>query len=68
MKPPARYLPAAAPALSDTDQEALTDLYVRGMPVNAPRGLAPVHKDEFVTTPVGKKVWFVTDWPGFADR
>ncbi|MBO9433616.1 tyrosine-type recombinase/integrase [Ruegeria sp. R13_0] len=37
MKPSAPYLPAAAPALSETDQEALTDLYVRGTPENTLR-------------------------------
>ena len=37
MKPPAPYFPAATPALSDTDQEALTDLYVRGTPENTLR-------------------------------
>ena len=45
MKPPAPYLPGPSPALSVEDQEALADLYLRGMPVNVPRGLAPVHKD-----------------------
>lgn len=37
MKPPAPYLSAAAPALSAQDQEALTDLYVRGTPENTLR-------------------------------
>ena len=37
MKPPAPYLPAASPALSQADQEALTDLYVRGTPENTLR-------------------------------
>ncbi|NVO56678.1 tyrosine-type recombinase/integrase [Rhodobacteraceae bacterium B1Z28] len=34
---PARYLPATSPALSTADQEALTDLYVRGTPTNTLR-------------------------------
>ncbi len=37
MKPPAPYLPGPAPALSQTDQDALTDLYVRGTPANTLR-------------------------------
>ncbi len=37
MKPPAAYLPAASPALSQADQEALTDLYFRGTPANTLR-------------------------------
>ena len=37
MKPPAAYLPAASPALSQADQDALTDLYVRGTPANTLR-------------------------------
>ncbi len=37
MTPPAPYLPAAPPALSQADQEALTDLYIRGTPANTLR-------------------------------
>ncbi len=37
MTAPAPYLPAASPALSQADQEALTDLYVRGTPPNTLR-------------------------------
>ncbi|WP_037309661.1 tyrosine-type recombinase/integrase [Ruegeria halocynthiae] len=37
MKPPAPYLPAPSPTLSHADQEALTDLYVRGTPPNTLR-------------------------------
>ncbi len=37
MKPPTPYLPAPSPALSAADQDALTDLYVRGTPANTLR-------------------------------
>ncbi|MCG7521934.1 tyrosine-type recombinase/integrase [Ruegeria sp. Ofav3-42] len=37
MTAPAPYLPAPSPALSQTDQDALTDLYVRGTPANTLR-------------------------------
>ena len=37
MKPPASYLPTPSPALSQADQEALTDLYIRGTPANTLR-------------------------------
>ncbi len=37
MHPPAPYLPAPALALSQADQEALTNLYVRGTPANTLR-------------------------------
>ncbi|WP_170566554.1 tyrosine-type recombinase/integrase, partial [Ruegeria atlantica] len=37
MKPPAPHLPSASPALSPADQEALTDLYIRGTPENTLR-------------------------------
>ncbi|WP_300074511.1 tyrosine-type recombinase/integrase [uncultured Ruegeria sp.] len=37
MKPPTPYLPASSPALSQADQDALTDLYVRGTPANTLR-------------------------------
>ena len=37
MKPLAPYLPSPSPALSAEDQEALTDLYVRGTPANTLR-------------------------------
>ncbi|MTI02863.1 tyrosine-type recombinase/integrase [Roseibium sp. RKSG952] len=37
MKPPVPYLPAATPALTLVDQEALSDLYVRGTPENTLR-------------------------------
>ncbi|WP_254436039.1 tyrosine-type recombinase/integrase [Ruegeria arenilitoris] len=37
MTAPAPYLPAASPTLSQADQEALTDLYVRGTPANTLR-------------------------------
>ena len=37
MKPPAPYLPSPSPALSAVDQDALTDLYIRGTPANTLR-------------------------------
>ncbi|MDA7966132.1 MAG: integrase, partial [Ruegeria sp.] len=37
MTPPVPYLPTPSPALSTEDQEALTDLYVRGTSVNTLR-------------------------------
>ncbi len=37
MTAPTPYLPAASPALSQADQDALTDLYVRGTPANTLR-------------------------------
>ncbi|WP_050605823.1 site-specific integrase [Ruegeria sp. 6PALISEP08] len=37
MTAPAPYLPSPSPALSQADQEALTDLYVRGTPANTLR-------------------------------
>ncbi|WP_299900639.1 tyrosine-type recombinase/integrase [uncultured Ruegeria sp.] len=37
MKPPASYLPSPSPALSAVDQDALTDLYIRGTPANTLR-------------------------------
>lgn len=54
MKPPAPYLPAAAPALSDTDQEALTDLYVRGTPANTLR----TYERDLLYVSAGKVVLF----------
>ncbi|WP_299950247.1 tyrosine-type recombinase/integrase [uncultured Ruegeria sp.] len=37
MKRPTPYLPGPSPALSQADQEALTDLYIRGTPANTLR-------------------------------
>ncbi len=37
MKSPAPFLPTASPALSVEDQEALTDLYIRGTSANTLR-------------------------------
>ncbi|WP_170765372.1 tyrosine-type recombinase/integrase [Ruegeria lacuscaerulensis] len=61
MKPPAPYLPAAAPALSETDQEALTDLYVRGTPENTLRA----YERDLIYVTAWKSARFTTtlDWP-----
>ncbi len=61
MKPPAPYLPAASPALSDTDQEALTDLYVRGTPANT---LRAYERDLlYVTAWKAARFGVPLDWP-----
>ncbi|UAB91066.1 tyrosine-type recombinase/integrase (plasmid) [Ruegeria sp. SCSIO 43209] len=61
MKPPAPYLPAAFPALSDTDQEALTDLYVRGTPENT---LRAYERDLiYVTAWKATRCGSALDWP-----
>ncbi|SDX92756.1 Site-specific recombinase XerD [Ruegeria halocynthiae] len=61
MKPPAAYLPAAAPALSAADQEALTDLYVRGTPENTLRA----YERDLLYITAWKSARFGTalDWP-----
>ncbi len=61
MKSPAPYLPAAAPALSDTDQEALTDLYVRGTPENTLRA----YERDLLYVTAWKSARFAAtmDWP-----
>lgn len=61
MKPPAPYLPAAAPALSDTDQEALADLYVRGTPENTLRA----YERDLLYVTAWKSARFAAtlDWP-----
>lgn len=61
MKPPAPYLPAASPALSDADQEALTDLYVRGTPANTLRA----YERDLLYITAWKSARFVEalDWP-----
>lgn len=61
MKPPAVYLPAASPALSDTDQEALTDLYVRGTPENT---LRAYERDLlYITAWKATRFGAALDWP-----
>ncbi len=61
MKPPAPYLPAASPALSQADQEALTDLYVRGTPANTLRA----YERDLLYVTAWKSARFSTalDWP-----
>ncbi|WP_170400961.1 tyrosine-type recombinase/integrase [Ruegeria arenilitoris] len=61
MKPPAAYLPAASPALSQADQEALTDLYVRGTPANTLRA----YERDLLYITAWKSARFGTalDWP-----
>ena len=61
MKPPAPYLPAASPALSQADQEALTDLYVRGTPANTLRA----YERDLLYVTAWKTARFETalDWP-----
>ncbi|RLK07253.1 tyrosine-type recombinase/integrase [Ruegeria conchae] len=61
MKPPAPYLPAATPALSQADQEALTDLYVRGTPANT---LRAYERDlRYVTAWKAARFGSALDWP-----
>ncbi len=61
MKPPAPYLPAASPALSRADQDALTDLYVRGTPANTLRA----YERDLLYVTAWKTTRFGTalDWP-----
>ncbi len=61
MTPPAPYLPAAPPALSQADQEALTDLYVRGTPANTLRA----YERDLLYVTAWKATRFGTalDWP-----
>ncbi len=61
MKPPAPYLPATSPALSQADQEALTDLYVRGTPANT---LRAYERDLlYVTAWKSARFSAALDWP-----
>ena len=61
MKPPAPYLPSPSPALSAQDQEALTDLYVRGTPENTLRA----YERDLIYITAWKSARFGTalDWP-----
>ncbi|MDP5221092.1 integrase, partial [Ruegeria sp. 2205SS24-7] len=61
MMPPAPYLPPASPALSAADQEALTDLYVRGTPANTLRA----YERDLLYVTAWKTARFGTalDWP-----
>ncbi len=54
MKPLAPYLPCPSPALSAEDQEALTDLYVRGTPANTLRA----YERDLLYVSAGKVVLF----------
>ncbi|UUV08651.1 tyrosine-type recombinase/integrase [Ruegeria sp. YS9] len=61
MKPPAPYLPAAAPALSQADQDALSDLYIRGTPANT---LRAYERDLiYVTAWKMSRFGAALDWP-----
>ena len=61
MKPPASYLPSASPALSQSDQDALTDLYVRGTSTNTLRA----YERDLLYITAWKEARFgtVLDWP-----
>ena len=61
MTAPSRYLPAAAPALSQADQDALTDLYVRGTPANTLRA----YERDLIYVSAWKSARFgaALDWP-----
>ncbi|MCG7522399.1 tyrosine-type recombinase/integrase [Ruegeria sp. Ofav3-42] len=61
MKSPAPYLPAPSPALSQADQEALTDLYIRGTPANTLRAYERdlLYVTAWKTARFGKAL----DWP-----
>ncbi|NOD36528.1 MULTISPECIES: tyrosine-type recombinase/integrase [unclassified Ruegeria] len=61
MKPPAPYLPAASPALSQADQDSLTDLYVRGTPTNT---LRAYERDLlYITAWKAARFGVALDWP-----
>ncbi|WP_170386437.1 tyrosine-type recombinase/integrase [Ruegeria atlantica] len=63
MKPPAPYLPAPSPALSAADQEALTDLYIRGTPANT---LRAYERDLlYITAWKAARLNAAPDWPEF---
>ncbi|WP_085824774.1 tyrosine-type recombinase/integrase [Ruegeria meonggei] len=61
MKPPAPYLPVPYPALSQADQEGLSDLYIRGTPVNTLRA----YERDLLYVTAWKAARFSTalDWP-----
>ncbi len=61
MTAPAPYLPAASPTLSDADQDALTDLYVRGTPANTLRA----YERDLLYVTAWKSARFAAtlDWP-----
>ena len=61
MKPPAPYLPAPYPALSAADQDALSDLYIRGTPANTLRA----YERDLLYITAWKSARFVEalDWP-----
>ncbi len=58
---PKPYLPSPSPALSLADQEALTDLYIRGTPANTLRA----YERDLLYITVWKTARFGTalDWP-----
>ncbi|NOE36250.1 tyrosine-type recombinase/integrase [Ruegeria sp. HKCCD7318] len=61
MTQPTPYLPAAPPALSAEDQEALTDLYVRGTPPNT---LRAYERDLlYITAWKAARFGVALDWP-----
>ncbi len=61
MKPPAPYLPATSPALSQADQDALTDLYIRGTPANT---LRAYERDLlYITAWKAARFGSALDWP-----
>jgi len=61
MKPPAPYLPSASPALSQADQDALSDLYIRGTPANTLRA----YERDLIYVTAWKMARFRSplDWP-----
>ncbi|WP_372572106.1 tyrosine-type recombinase/integrase [Ruegeria jejuensis] len=61
MTPPTPYLPPPSPALSAADQEALTELYVRGTPANTLRA----YERDLLYVTAWKTARFGTapDWP-----
>ena len=61
MSTPAPYLPASSPALSSADQDALTDLYVRGTPENT---LRAYERDlVYITAWKAARMGSILNWP-----
>ena len=61
MSTPAPYLPASSPALSSADQDALTDLYVRGTPENT---LRAYERDlAYITAWKAARMGSILNWP-----
>ncbi len=61
MSTPAPYLPASSPALSSADQDALTDLYVRGTPENT---LRAYERDlVYITAWKAARMASILNWP-----